>query len=186
MQRAGRRRCVADLGPVGAGREQRGHDDRNGGNQRGAHAGRGERREARAHACKRIHAGEPVREHEAGEHVKRQQGDLVAADRHQPRERTRRQPRSPRRPLDGSRHQPEDQRQVSEADHLDGVLDARTGGAAEREGQRRHQRPAGMPAAVVKEQDDAEPAEEQVDECHDIEGAQADCRIEGGEHDMQR
>ena len=42
------------------------------------------------------------------------------------------------------------------------------------------------PAAVVKEQDDADPTQEQIREGHRVDGAQADRRIENGEQDVER
>jgi hypothetical protein len=54
------------------------------------------------------------------------------------------------------------------------MLDAGAGRAAERECQRRHQRAARMPAAVVEEENDPDPAQKQIREGHRVDGAQAD------------
>ena len=96
---------------------------------------------ARRRARRRSPASQ-MRQHESGEHIEREQRDLVAPDRDQPGERARRQARAPRRALERARQQPQRERQIGEADDLAGMLDARAGGAAERERQRRHQRAA--------------------------------------------
>ena len=127
-----------------------------------------------------------MRQHESGEHVERQQRDLISSDRHQAGQRAGRQPRPPGRSLERAGAEPEHERQIGQADDLAGVLHARIGGTGERKCHRRHQRPAGMPAAVAKEQDDADTAEKQISEGHGIECAQADHRVERGEQDMQR
>ena len=186
MQRAARRRRVADLRPVRARRQQRGHDDGNGGQQRRAHRRRRQRLDAGAHASERLIAGRPIRQHESGDHVERQQRDLIPSDRHQSGEHAGRHPRPPRRALERAGDEPERQRQIREADDLDGVLHPGIGGAAERDRHRRHQRASRVPAAVAEEQDDADSAQEQIGEGHGIEGAQADRGFRRGEQRMQR
>ena len=186
MDRASRRRCETDLGPVRARRQQRRHDHRDRGHQRGAHAGRRQRLDARACARERPLPRDPERQHEPGQHIKRQQRHLIAPDRHQPAEHPGRHAGAPRGSLERARDEPQRERQIGQADHLAGVLQPRIGGTAERERHRRHQRAAHVPAAVAKEQDDAEPAEKQIGEGDGVEGAQADGGIERRQHDMER
>ena len=186
MERPRRRRGVSDLGPVRAGGEQERHHDRHGGDQRGAHSRRDERLDACAHADERMFAREPIRQHETGQHVERQQRDLVAVDRNQPGQRPGGESCPPRRSLERTRSQPQRQRKIGEADDLRGVLDARIGRAAERKCERRHQRAARMPAAIAEEQDDSDAAQEQIDEGHGIEGAQADRWTDRRQGDMKR
>ena len=131
-------------------------------------------------------AGEPVRQHEAGEHIERQQRDLIPPDRHQSGDRAGRETRAPGRPLERARDEPQRERQIGQADDLAGMLQARIGGTGERKCHRGHQRPPGVPAAVAKEQDDADTAEKQIGEGHGVECAQADRGIERGKQHMQR
>ena len=185
MDRAGGRRFEADLGPVRACRQQRRHDDRYDGDHGAAQRRGGQWLQARAQPLDDAVAGEPPGQHVAGEHIETQQRHLVAADRQKPAECARGEARAPRCAFQRPREEPQDQRQVREADDLADMLDARARCAAEREGERRHHGAAGMPAAVAEEQDDADPAECQIGEDHRIEGPQADRRIERCEQHVQ-
>ena len=103
VDRAGRRRREADFGAVRARGQQHGHDDRHGGDERGARRGGGKRHDARAHPGERLPAGNPMRQHKSGEHVKRQQRDLIPTERHQPGDRAGREPCPPRRAIERAR-----------------------------------------------------------------------------------
>ena len=84
-----------------------------------------------------------------------------------------------------ARDKPERERQISEADDLDGVLNARAGGTTEREGHGRNNAAGRMPAAVVKKHEDAETSEKQIDECHGVERPEIDSGARCGEENMQ-
>ena len=99
-------------------------------------------------------------DHHAGEQIKREQRHLVAAGGDQPAEHAGDEAVTPGRSRERARKQPRGERQITKAQHLADVLDARGRRAAERKRQRRHQRPADVPAAVAKEEDDPETAEE--------------------------
>src|SRR5690606_33503444 len=66
-----------------------------------------------------------------------------------------------------------------------GVLDARSGRAAEGEHQRGNQRAACVPAAVAEKQDDADPTEEEVGKGHRISRAEAGIRGQRGKKKVQ-
>ena len=178
VDRAGGGRREADLGAVRASRQQRGHHDRHGGDDRGAYLERtrpGPRR-----------AREPMRQHKPREHIERHQRDLIASDRHQSANRARGQTRPPRRALERAREKPEGKRQICKADDLAGMLNTRTGRAAERKGHSGDECPARVPASVVEEQNDSDGTEEQIREGHGIEGVQTDRGIGGGQQHVQR
>ena len=186
MDRAGGRGREADLRTIGPCRQQRRHHHRNGGEQRPAQRDGGERLHARAHPLDDARAGKPVRHHVPGEHIERQQSDLVAPDCHQSRDRTGAEARAPRPAVERAGEQPQHQHQIDQAHDLADVLEARTGCAAKRKGERRHDRAARMPSAIAEEQNDADPAEAQIREDDGIEGAQADRGIEQREQHVQR
>ena len=124
--------------------------------------------------------------HEPREHIERHQRDLIASDRHQSANRARGQTRPPRRALERAREKPEGKRQICEADDLAGMLNTRTGRAAERKGHGGDECPARVPASVVEEQNDSDGTEEQIREGHGIEGVQTDRGIGGGQQHVQR
>ena len=111
---------------------------------------------------------------------------MVATDREQPAEHAGRQAEPPRAALERAREQPQREHQVTEADDLARMLQARIGRAAEREGERRDQRAGRMPAAIAKEQDDADAAEEQVSERHAVERDPARRRVEQRQQEIKR
>ena len=84
VQRSRCGRCVADLGAVRTRRQQRGHGDRYRGDDRGGSAGCDQRPDAGAYAGEPLLADDPIRQHETGEHIEGQEGDLIATHRQQP------------------------------------------------------------------------------------------------------
>ena len=66
------------------------------------------------------------------------------------------------------------------------MLNTRARGAAEGKGDCGNQRAARVPATVMEEQQNADPAEKQINECHRVEGAQPNIGVCKGEQNMQR
>ena len=185
MQRAASRRHQVDDRPVGGGGEQIGHQDREPGDQGGCDPCGDQRPDACDDPRERMHAGQPVRDHQAGHHVEAEQGHLIAPERDQAAGDPGRGTCSLRRAHKRPRQQPEGERQPGEAGDLAGMLQPRSRRAAEREPERRHQRAGDMPAAVAEQQDDADAAEKQRREGHGVGGAEARPRVEPGERQMQ-
>src|SRR5262249_57156141 len=79
----------------------------------------------------------------------------------------------PRAAIERAGEQPQRDGEIAQADDLDGVLEPRIGGAAEREGERGDQRGGRMPAAVAEEQDDARTTHEQQRESEAVERERA-------------
>ena len=103
----------------------------------------GYRLEAPTQARAPIRSGEPMRKNKAGNHIEREQRNLIAAKSEQSNEQARRHTSPRRRTIKRARDKPEHERQISEADDLDGVLNARAGGAAERKAMAATMPPAG-------------------------------------------
>ncbi len=162
------------------------HEDGNGDDREADQRGGDQRRQAGENASQRALGREPMNHDRRGEEIGNQHRHLVAAEDHEPGDKSGRESIGDGAAVQRPAQQPPGDRPPAEREDLAEMLDAPARRRAEGEGERGNDRATPVPAAVAEEQDDAGAAGEEHREDGDVHGLEAGARQEGGDRHQGR